>query len=466
MLARLSKLLARLACAVLAITIGLAVNSVANAQGNGGNNNGLLSNRVVGGLVINPEGVLNGEWQKLDAKLFKDLATGLTKVDADINRPGRRLISVRGLEAAIKSAADAGQPVPADVEFLAGMQRIEYIIVSPETNDVILAGYGEGWKADNSGNVVGVKSGQPVLKLEDFLVAMRTVDKARQDEGISVSIDPTETGVQQIQKYFQSLRTQNVSFNPSMATDVQQAMGSHNISLTGVPTDSRYAQILVAADYKMKRLSMGLEVSPIADFPSILEMAQKKDANNIGSMAPRFWMECCYEPIARNDEGTVWQLRGPGVKTLTEESYFDRDGKRSSAGKSNKFAIQWAKVMSERFDELSAAEPVFRELRNVMDMSVVAALIAKEGLLAKANLSIPNIGGQNSEITTPVWQSPKTIPTSCSFVHTSRSWIVTASGGVQVDSWAIANNTQTVADLATQAGSITNNTNRWWWNAN
>ena len=95
MLARLSKLSARLACAVLAITIGLSVNSVANAQGNGGNNNGLLSNRVVGGLVINPEGVLNGEWQKLDAKLLKDLATGLTKVNADINRPGRRLINFR-----------------------------------------------------------------------------------------------------------------------------------------------------------------------------------------------------------------------------------------------------------------------------------------------------------------------------------------------------------------------------------
>jgi hypothetical protein len=464
MLARWSKLSTRFGCAVLAITIGLAVNSVVNAQGNGGNNGLLLSNRVVGGIRLNAEGALTGEMQKLDATLLDALAKGLTKVDADINRPGQRFISLLGLNAAINEAAEAGKPVPADVEFLAGMQRIEYIIVAP--NDVILVGYGEGWKADESGNVVGIKSGQPVLKLEDFLVAMRTADNARQDEGISVSIDPTETGVKRIQEYFQTLLTQNVSFHPSMANDVQQVMGNHNISLTGVPTDSRYAQILVAADFKMKLLSMGLEASPISDFPSILEMAQKKDANNIGSIAPRFWMECCYEPIARNDDGTVWQLRGPGVKTLTQESYFDRDGKRTSAGKPNKFAEQWAKNMSERFEELSAAEPVFRELRNIMDMSVVAALIAKEGLLAKANMSIPNIDGQNREITTPVWQSPKTIPTSCSFVHTSRSWIVTASGGVQVDSWAVANNTQTVTGLAVQAGLVKNDTNRWWWNAN
>jgi len=42
----------------------------------------------------------------------------------------------------------------------------------------VLAGPGEGWKVADDGNVVGVTTGRPVLRLEDLLIALRSVENA------------------------------------------------------------------------------------------------------------------------------------------------------------------------------------------------------------------------------------------------------------------------------------------------
>lgn len=452
MLARSSWLLTKLTALCIALGVVAFASARVEAQ--------FLFPRTVGGVQVNADGVLTGEMARLPQDLKQQLTTGLAAVDQDISASGLRMVSLKGLNQAIQTALNDGTALPADVLYLAGLQRVEYIICRPDANDILLAGPAEGWKVNEAGNVVGVKSGAPVLKLEDLLIALHSVNSAREGQGISVSIDPSEEGVQRYGQFVSKLN----GFNQDLARQVESVMGEQQISLTGVPTNSRYAQILVAADYKMKRLSMGLEPAPIRDFPSILEMAQRKDANSFGQMAPRFWMECNYEPIARSEDGNVWQLRGQGVKTLTEEQAVTREGGFEKSGKQNKLAEQWAENMTARFEELSAAEPIFRELRNVMDLSVVAALIAKEGLLEKAGLSLSNLDGSNLKVSTPAWETPRLVPTSCSFVRTSKSWIVTASGGIQVDSWAVANRSEIVSSLKTPATDPT--ANRWWWNVN
>ena len=40
--------------------------------------------------------------------------------------------------------------------FLGGLQRIEYVLVYPDRQDIVLAGPGEGWMVDEMGTVVGV----------------------------------------------------------------------------------------------------------------------------------------------------------------------------------------------------------------------------------------------------------------------------------------------------------------------
>ena len=454
---------ARLGKLTILIAIGLALITTQSAFAQGGGFQGGLFQGAVGGVKIDAQGVLTGESYALDKNLRDQLIKSLSSADGDIQKAGLRMISLKGLEAQVAKSQAQGTPLPADVQFMAGLQRLEYVIVDEKNNDIILAGPGEAWTVTESGAVVGKDSGTPVLHLEDFIVAMRSVNDARQDRGISVSIDPTEAGARTLQRMLRGLK----SFNPNMADQVAEAYGPQQITLTGVPKNSRYSQILVAADYKMKRLSMGLEAAPIDDFPSLLELAQRKDAR-FKSAAPRFWMECNYEPVAKAEDNSVWQLRGTGVKALTENDYYNADGERKATGKTNKFAKQWADSMTERFDELAQAEPVFRELRNLMDMSVAAAIIEQQGLLGQVSLELSNIAGSSeTPVSVPVWNVPTTVPPQCSFVQLSRSWLVTASGGCQVDSWAVAENTEVVPAITdVAANAMTRTADRWWWNAN
>ena len=67
---------------------------------------------------------------------------------------GLRMVSLRGLNGAIKDAMqnNLGQ-LPESVQFLAGLQRIQYVLVYPEQNDIVLAGPGEGWKVKEDGSI-------------------------------------------------------------------------------------------------------------------------------------------------------------------------------------------------------------------------------------------------------------------------------------------------------------------------
>lgn len=470
MTARFAKLACMICCVALVFPM-TASAQVGGGGGGGGGNNGNGNNfgnivNLVGGVKIDTDGVLTNAPVKLDANVRRELERGLSEVDRDMQRSTKmRMISLRGLEQAITQAKDEGKPLSREVIYMAGLQRIEYIVLSPEENDIILAGPADGIKVTENGDVVGATTGTPVLRLEDFLVAMRSTENARTGTGISVSIDPTENGIKQLQGLFSRLRRANQPFNPAMQANVEQAMGDQMITLTGVPTDSRFSQVLVAADYKMKRLSMGLEQAPISNFPSFMEIAQRANAKKVVA-APRFWMECHYEPVAKSADGNIWQIRGQGVKTLTEESRFDRNGKKSQTGKQNRFAKQWADSMTERFDELAKAEPAFRELRNLMDLSVVAAILEREQLTQKMELDIPAIRGLTNAAITPSRSVPKTVPAQCSFVKIAQSWLVSASGGVQLDPWGVAGKTES-ADMGQLAQTALQRTrNAWWWNAN
>lgn len=438
-----------------------------NGGGNNNNGNGtIVQSGVVGGVKIDVRGVFTTQKEILDPAVRVQLEAGLKSTDSNMASASKlRMISLRGLEAAITKARDEGTPLSSEINYMAGLQRVEFVILSPETNDIIIAGPGEGFKVNDQGVVVGDKSGSPVIRLEDFLVAMRSVENARTGQGVSVSIDPTEQGVKQLQKFYAQLKRSNSPFHPNMQTRIEEAMGQQTITLTGVPADSRFSQVLVAADYKMKQLGMGIEKAPIANFPSFMEIAQKAKAKNL-SAAPRFWMECSYEPIAKSTDGNVWQLRGKGVKALTEETLFDRNGKRAGAKKPNRFAVQWAEMMTERFDELSAAEPAFRELRNMMDLSVIAAIITREQLNQKVGLETPAILGLTNAATTASYAVPKVVPAHCSFVKIARNWLVSASGGVQLDSWGVAQNSEVVPGVGEIAKTALNKTsNSWWWNS-
>ena len=172
-----------------------------------------------------------------------------------------RKVSLRGLEAAIDECAEGQEEASRRRDAtLAGLQQIRYVFVYPEQKDIVLVGPAEGWKVDASGNVVGVTTGRPVMLLDDLLVALRTARHAAQG-GITCSIDPTPEGLQQSAAYARTLKHDRRSATRSAS--IEQALGLQQITFTGVPATSHFARVLVAADYRMKRMAMNFEPSPV-----------------------------------------------------------------------------------------------------------------------------------------------------------------------------------------------------------
>jgi len=369
------------------------------------------------------------------------------------------MVSLRRLnEAAAASEKTVAELLPDELRFLAGIQRIQYVFVYPEDHDIVLAGPGEGWKVDEEGNVVGVTTGRPVLRLEDLIVAFRTADNARRG-GISCSIDPTAEGRQRLE----ALSAKRSGSGAPPLAAMKKALGPQQITLTGVPTDSHFARVLVSSDFHMKRLGMHLEPSPIKALPSFIEML-KHDNTSREHPTPRWWMACDYEPLGRSDDGLAFELRGRGVKCLAEDEVVDAQGRVSGAGAANSIAQKWADLMTEHYDELAAKEPSFGDLRNVMDMCVIAALIAKEQLLAKASCELTTLFGSSSKLSVLPLNSPKTVDSMCSSVKKGDELIV-MSGGVLIASWQAADKTElrpAVAEARQHARPVAAPGQAWW----
>lgn len=408
-------------------------------------------NGTVGGVSIDSHGVVT----RAEIDEAKLAAARRLVVGGDA-KTKLRMISLTGLERAIAEQFAGGKPVTEEMLFLAGLQRVEFVFAVPAQNDIILAGPAESWRIDERGAAVGVTTGQPTLWLDDLLEAFRTAEIAAESPGISCSIDPTEEGVARMQRL---LRNRNLQFNSRTAELMKKAVGPQRITVTGVLPDSHFARVMVAADYLMKRLAMDLDKSPIGGMPSYMELLQSGGANSSRTASPRWWMAVNYSPLLRSEDGLSWQVRGPGVKVMTEDAFVDSTGTIVESRKTDRLAQRWAETMTEKYSELSVAMPVFGELRNCMDLAVVAALVTHHDLIRRAGAELPSLTGGNP-IRGPKYHVPTTVESHISVARARREWIVGVSGGVDVDCWSVLNKPE-IGTVSLRKSRPERGT--WWW---
>jgi len=412
----------------------------------------------VGGIAIDADGIV----RNLEPQAVESLSQerrAILGAAKGVEAGEHRKVSLAAVAAAAREAAAAGKSVPADVLLLGGLQRVESVFVDPDRHDIVLVGPADTPIVGPSGVIVGAASKRPLLQFEDLLVALRAIDGARAG-GIRCSIDPTRDGLARLDAFLAQQRAVTGSPEP-LFRGMEQALGRQTVTVGGVPVDSRFAQVLVAADYRMKRIGMGLEASGVKQLPSYLAMIP---AGGKASSLPRFWLEAEYDPIARDPDELAWRLSGRRMKCLTESDLAGKDGIQRGAGQADKAAEKWCAAMTAHYDDLAKKHPVFAELQNCVDLAVVAALIKGRQLDQRAGLDLGALLDADA-LPLPKYDVPETVPTVASGLKKGTAWVLSASGGVQVQPWQFAANAESAADVAAQrtAALASRPDAGWWW---
>ncbi len=415
-----------------------------------------FSNRAVGGVKIDADGFLH----RASINKSNDLARrreALLKNESS-GKP-LRYVSLRRLEQAISSHLAQKQPLPEEIALLAGLQEIRYVLIYPETNDLVLAGFGEPWRADAAGNIVGETTGRPVLMLDDLLVALRSAQKPAL---ISCSIDPTAQGLEQLRALL-AARQSEIAADPAAATKLlEKTLGPQTITLTGVTPDSHFALVLVAADYRMKSLAMNLEASPVRGLSSFLQM----NRSTSGSMMPRWWLAPVYGQLAKSPDGLAWELPLCAVKAHTEEEILDQNGQKRPSQTSNPASLRWAESFTTHYAEVSQRLPIFAELQNTMQLALVAALVRQENLLDRCGNPFALLLDAN-RLPTAVLPTPRHVDSQASLLAKNGNTMISVSGGVEINPWNSIQKTAAKPGLATGreklARSLTADGGDWWW---
>ena len=145
------------------------------------------------GVYVDAAGVLQRAVRTANSKQL--VAARLAALAASDNADSRRgsplrKISLTRLEKHVQLALAAGRPLDRDMLNLAGLEKIKYVLVYPETGDLVLAGPAGDWRVDDEGRRVSRASGRPVLQLDDLVVVLRFLT-ASPAGTFGCSIDPT-----------------------------------------------------------------------------------------------------------------------------------------------------------------------------------------------------------------------------------------------------------------------------------
>lgn len=343
----------------------------------------------INGVYVDTEGVMRRTPKQKDkgdlAELRRDAMHSM--VSDDVRQSSElRKVSLSRLEREIQIRLAAGQPLDEEMLVLAGLKRVQYVLVYPESGEVVLAGPASDWKNNAEQRIVSVEDGAPILRLDDLIVLLRRRAETRRAD-FGCSIDPTEKGLASAREYIQ--KQGNAPLKPGQVgkhyEEIRSRIGLQDAVFFGIDPRSRVAQVLLEADQHMKLIGIGLEPGT-KNVPSYLSMIQLKPGEQPPALdVLRWWFTTNYDAIVASENGDAYEISGQGVKVLSENELLTDQGKQVHTGKSDPLNEKFAANFTKDFAALAAKYPVYAELRNVFDLALVVSLLDAEDLANQAN---------------------------------------------------------------------------------
>ncbi len=417
------------------------------------------------GVAIDAEGVLRTRtFLDPGGRLLKErVAAARASLDQQLLRPSpMRKISITRLEKAI---VDRGGVLTDEMRYLAGLQRAKYVFCYPDSGDIVLAGPAEGWVTDAAGRVVGIGSGRPVVQLEDLVVALRAFPPGgKPTRLIGCSIDPTAEGLAAMQQFLRSIGSHATPGHTQFIVDgLRNNLGLQSVSIEGIRPNTRFAQILVEADYRMKLIGIGLEQPPVR-LVSYVDRANPAQVSR--NAMQRWYFTPDYESVRVSEDGMAMELIGDGVKLVGEDELVTAAGERVVAGRSNKASEAFVTSFTQKYPQLAERSPVYADLRNLIDLAIGAAFIQEAGYYDKANWSMTFLGDE-SKFAVERHTAPRQVETAVNAIWRGNRLMTPVGGGVSIEAARAVREAQLdekgeVARLRGQT-AVELAEGQWWW---
>ena len=426
------------------------------------------------GVYVDAEGVLRRKFvaqqaQGLAVARLAAMNTG-ENVDSRFRSPLRK-ISLTRLEKHVQLALAAGRQPNEEMRNLAGLEKIQYVLVYPESRDLVLAGPAGSWRTDDEGRQVSRHSGRPIVQLDDLVVLLRQ-QMAAPNAAFACSINPTQQGLARTRAF--AAQSSATPLKPSQRTawlkQLRDQMGRQTISVEGIDPRTRVARVLVEADYRMKLVGMGLEPGTV-DVPSYLDLIRVKP----GQAPPpldvlRWWFTLKYDVVRATPARDAFEIRGQGVQVLSENELLTLLGQRVHTGQSNATNQEFANRFTQHFPALAAKYPVYADLQNVFDLALVAALVQQQGLADRVDWHLTCFGDPQ-EFQVALGPTPTSVESVINHRRVGgKHLVVGVSGGVRAEPWkyvqsaAIQDDPQgrlSTARMSWASGELP--LDAWWW---
>jgi hypothetical protein len=453
--------------AVVLAQAGVGGGGGAQGGGNQGQNQG--GGQLIAGVEVDPSGVFKMILLRdPNGRLTRERIAATRQVlDGEISREvERRYISLNRLEAAIADCLEAGKPIPDEMQYLGGLTGIRNVFFFPETNDIVIAGPAEGFMRDLSGRVVGIETGRSVLELQDLVVALRAFSPVGSRTNlISVSIDATQEGLSNMQKYYAQVAPRAKPADAKkIAAGMKKALGMQDVTIRGISPKTHFAQVLVEADYRMKLIGIGLEM-PAAKIESYVARANPQQIAR--NAMERWFFVPNYECIVASEDGLAMEMVGDGVKLIGENERVAANGQRANSGEVNPASQAFVAEFTERYPQLAVRTPVYGQLKNLIDMSIAAAYIQQQDFHAKAGWQMP-VFGSEEKFPVEVLEAPRQVESAVNVLWKGNLLMTPIGGGVQIRAQeALLPSRVRVDDqrnqISRESAQQRLSTTRWWW---
>jgi len=446
----------------LAGLVGLSATALAQTTGGGVSG--------ANGVMVDADGVLRLQhFPDPTGQLTRQrVAAARGKLNPDVVKASKlRKVSLNRLEAAVRAQLEKGQPPSDDMQYLAGLTRVRYLFYYPETKDIVLAGPAEGWAADLSNRVCGIETGRPVLQLQDLVVALRAFAPGnRQAPVIQVSIDPTPEGLARMQDFLRSVGAHATPGDTEVIVNgLRTSLGMQNIRVGGVAANTHFAQVLLECDYRMKLIGIGVEKPPVK-MVSYVDRAVPGGSRNA---LQRWFFIPDYNCARVAADSLGLELVGDVVKLVSEDQMVNKDGSRAVTGKGNKASDLFTQAFTRKYAELAARVPVFAEMRNVIDLSIVAAFIHKQDLYALAGWQAATFNNEGA-LAVETYKAPLQVETVCTAVWKGNTLMTPVGGGVTIHPRTVLNTGNLLPDEDGKISEVREAVDlkdlpadQWWW---